>query len=327
MAKITWSIEGDPTDPPKKKKIPIIGYRNPEGLWEMPDGTTYANPEPYVLKDEKYTAGSYPAVNGKIPQGRKYMMYAESNTPDGWVEYAEGGPIKPPKKAPTLYVDDPNDPRLKAYNDSLNLYKAYQKQDILMGSNDTADGVKANEWIKKNPMKETAWTTKQLKDYRAKSIPFKRFDGTIEMISKDFQNEKDMFNGFFASEKDRELIRYYKSLGFTDNQIMYHTSPDIVSDEIRPIGNYYDGSAISPKYKNPIQPVELRQYTPLEPKQPNIAQSQFAQEELQPRYVEPVQKPPKAVNRYTAAGYPMVGDKKVPKGRVYSKDKWEIIED
>lgn len=46
-------------------------------------------------------------------------------------EYAEGGEIKEYKNGGVIYVDNPNDPRLQSYQDSLNIYnnaeKSYQK--------------------------------------------------------------------------------------------------------------------------------------------------------------------------------------------------------
>ena len=50
----------------------------------------------------------------------------------GIVRYGEGGPVKkqvPPTKKPNapLYVNDPNDPRLRAYQDSLDVYKLSKK--------------------------------------------------------------------------------------------------------------------------------------------------------------------------------------------------------
>lgn len=54
-----------------------------------------------------------------------------------------------------IVTNNLNDSRLKAYNDSLNLYKAYQMQDKLMG---TATG--------KVTLPVSAWNTKELKDAR-----------------------------------------------------------------------------------------------------------------------------------------------------------------
>ena len=78
-------------------------------------------------------------------------------------------------------------------------------------------------------------------------------------MAADFQSEKDQFkdgyNGFSARKEDKQLLDYYKKLGFKPNQIMYHSSPDIVSDKIKAIGTYFDGDADSPIYKKPVQPV------------------------------------------------------------------------
>lgn len=172
-------------------------------------------------------------------------------------QFALGGNIDPTKQKidKTVYTDNPNDPRIKKYNDSLNLYKAYKMQDKLMGK-------------ESKPVKDKyEWSSKELqKGRKLQPIPrgdgtyIKNNDGTPLLASPDFANEKSQFkNGFnsFSSRKeDKELIKYYKSLGFNDSNIMYHSSPDVVNDKIKPIGTYFDGTAHSPIYKKPTTPIK-----------------------------------------------------------------------
>ena len=144
-----------------------------------------------------------------------------------------------------IYTNNSNDPRLQSYNDSLNLHLATLKQKELMGLK--GNPIKSKENIK--------WDTKSLKQDRT---PI--WNNTLNMkIAKDFQNEKEMFqygfDGFSARKEDKKLLDYYKKLGFTSNNIMYHSSPDVVSDTIKPEFTYFDGTALSPYYKKPVQPI------------------------------------------------------------------------
>lgn len=152
--------------------------------------------------------------------------------------FQKGGKLKP------IYTSDPNSKELRAYQDSLNLYKAYIMQDKLMGDNKGG-----------NPLLPiSVWTPEKLKEARRKKIIKGMED--YGPLADDFQNEQDMFiDNYFVSDEDIKLIKYYKSLGFDDRNIMYHTSPDLVHPKIKPIGTYFDGRAQSPMYKKPVQPV------------------------------------------------------------------------
>jgi hypothetical protein len=119
----------------------------------------------------------------------------------------------------------------KSYTDSMNLYKAYRMQDKLMGPGS-------------EPIKEGRT---------------KRYDRGLNMaVAKDFQSETEQFadgyNAWTSRKEDKQLLDYYKKLGFKPNQIMYHSSPDIISDDIKAIGTYHDGTARSPIYMKPRGP-------------------------------------------------------------------------
>jgi hypothetical protein len=159
-----------------------------------------------------------------------------------------------------LYVDSKKDPAYKAYSDSLNLHRATIMQDKLMGPGSKRTNDKID------------WTTKELKEGRKQVIkPGLEHYGPI---SSDFQNEADQFkdgyDGFSARPQDKKLIDYYKSLGFTDNNIMYHSSPDVVSDKIKPIYTYSDGTAYSPYYKKPSRQVIVQKTPELKMKEAGL---------------------------------------------------------
>ncbi len=152
---------------------------------------------------------------------------------------------KKPKKVEPYVTSDPEEYayRKAAYDDSLRYYKAYQMQDKLMGPGS------------KRVKDSTKWNTTELKKGRKKTYD-KHLKG---WYADDYQNESDQFkkgyNEWSARKVDQDLIKYYKSLGFTDKDIMYHSSPDIVSDKIKAVGTYFDGNANSPIYRKPSQEV------------------------------------------------------------------------
>lgn len=155
----------------------------------------------------------------------------------------------------------------RTYNDSASLYNAMIMQDRLMGDN--GRGVFSN----------VDWTKKALKKGR-KENPIIKSDGSIltdfstglpVYSTKDFVSKYDQFgpnlnrfNQISARPKDLELINYYESLGFTEDDIMFHSSPDIVSDKIKPVGTYYDGTAYSPIYPKPKYPYSVKGEKPIE---------------------------------------------------------------
>ena len=173
----------------------------------------------------------------------------------GWLdelpaEYEDGGKLMYQQDMGRLpiYVDNPNDPRLQAYSDSLNLYKAYVMQDKLMGRNYSNENT-SNKFAPPRSL----WTPSELQK-RRKPI----WNSALKMnIAEDFQNEKEMFSdpGMpWSRPEDRKLLSYYRNLGFTDNNIMFHSSPDVIHPTIRAVGSYHDGTAWSPIYRKPKQP-------------------------------------------------------------------------
>ena len=206
----------------------------------------------YYKPGQRENAQTTPFVGGQ--NANNYIMS----------KYKNGGPTK--LNPPIVYTDRKEfEQANKNYTDSLNLFKAYQMQDKLMGpgSRVTSNKVNPNEW-----------TTKELLEKRKKRIV--RGLENYGPIADDFQNQKEQFTNSNTGKKeysisgrkeDEQLLNYYKSLGFTDKDIMYHSSPDIVSDKIRPIGVYFDGTAASPIYTQPVQPVVYQPQPVFNPQQ------------------------------------------------------------
>lgn len=178
-------------------------------------------------------------------------------------EMKSGGVRKAQNGLPPYYASSKNDPRYIAYSDSLNLHLATLEQDRLMGSerDEPIDNI-------------DYWTPEQLQDARVpKYNPILGYD-----IAKDYQSQEHQFQdedgdgkidyNDTARREDEQLINYYKSLGFTDDNIMYHSSPDLVHPTIKPSYTYFDGTAYSPYYVAPKQEVILNSKLPsIQPKQ------------------------------------------------------------
>jgi hypothetical protein len=202
---------------------------------------------------EQYSGGYEGRGTAFIPRYKKPVQ------PVVYKKLTQPGPkIKDDKTLPNvnikkeiIYTDNKNDPRLKAYNDSLNLYKAMQMQDKLMG--------KGSE-ISKYKLDKNDYTKKQLKE--ARKIDPKYGVGIDYQNEKEFREESKKDNRYVRPE-DIKLLNYYKSLGFNDDNIMYHQSLDIASDKIRPVGSYFDGTAYSPVFKKPVQPVVYKKPDPV----------------------------------------------------------------
>jgi hypothetical protein len=212
-----------------------MGYWNPDNHGKIveissPDITMEGVDQPLLgISDTGDTKLMQPGENYKF-KGKKVTEY----------------PVAQNGKRQPIYTNDPR--KVQSYNDSLNLYKAMRMQDELMGDNKYG----------KPLLPASAWTVQKLKEARKRKI----VKGLEEYgpIGDDFQNEKDMFkDNHFATLNDKKLIKYYKSLGFTDDNIMYHTSADLVHPKIKAIGSYFDGSAQSPVYKKPVQPYILQE--------------------------------------------------------------------
>ena len=200
--------------------------------------------------------------NGYIPEYSSYIKDIEPRTPEKEMrriktpKFNYGGDLPKAQNGKNiLYVDSKKDPAYKAYSDSLNLYKAMIMQDKLMGSNTTNDPYINARRAGNNKPPLSDFTVKSLKEGRVpRLVPGLEHLGPI---ARDFNNAAELkdFANFLGSKNDIKLLDYYKSLGFNDNNIMYHTSADVVHPKIKPVDSYWDGSAWSPVYKKPRRQV------------------------------------------------------------------------
>lgn len=243
------------TDPSTHYMTSFDSYAVPTVQEDYIGGSLSYNPNPAPSKaDFKFDTPEQAAYFAK-----NYKQASAAKT----FQQKNGGVRKAQNGLPPYYASSKNDPRYIAYNDSLNLNLATLAQDRLMGpgSNKSTDNI-------------DYWTPEQLQDARTpKYHPILGY-----AIARDYQSQEDQFQdedgdgkidyNFTARKEDEQLINYYKSLGFTDDNIMYHSSPDLVHPTIKPSYTYFDGTADSPYYVAPKQEVILSSKLPLiQPKQ------------------------------------------------------------
>lgn len=139
------------------------------------------------------------------------------------------------------------DRAIALYNDSLQLYNAYQFQ-----KNNIRPLDEYSSRIKKGS------TKKDIAGWDPKSAKKRRLTG------EDYKNLNDYKKDWPKDYSGHKVVNYYKGLNFSSpTEIMYHTSPDLVHPSIKPIKSYYDGEGWSPVYMKPRVNPKLQQ-TPTE---------------------------------------------------------------
>jgi hypothetical protein len=148
-----------------------------------------------------------------------------------------------------LYVMSETDPRYQAYNDSLNLWKAYQFQKTNIHS----------EPLVRQMAKEVGMSYEDLKAQRQKNFT-QNARGALDAKKYSYDSFKydptQQYDPIDPSVGDQKIFDYYKTLSFHGPVILgKYSSPDIVHKNIRPVKEYFDGVATSPVYQKPEQPV------------------------------------------------------------------------
>jgi hypothetical protein len=139
------------------------------------------------------------------------------------------------------YTDNPQDPALHKYLDSLNLYKGYQAQSLIDSKKPMGDSQKKvkSDFLKMSESKRRKWFGTGVDDYWTSEKKFK----------------KDV-------PDDAPLIDKYKKLHFSNNVTTgLWTTPDLYSSEIAPTDIYYGGpnahsGAFNPIYKKPVNEIK-----------------------------------------------------------------------
>jgi hypothetical protein len=217
-------------------------------------------------------------------QGDGYSNVGRNSSPAWGGQFQEGGeiPIAQGGTKKPIYVKSKNDPRYKAYQDSLRLYKAYQFQknnpitsnkqkDLGITNLSSYKPLKMDyEKIEKLLAKEKVLYNKQLNETKKGN-----YSGKAYKEYAAFSKQNPNINAYTATtvpgfekraisggedkhviNKSKKVINYYKSLGIKDENINFYTSPDVYDAKIKPISEYYDGYAVSPVYAKPKQNIE-----------------------------------------------------------------------
>jgi len=223
----------------------------PQGAWMgLAPNNNYSNVQPKQEVIYKEPVKSLPKPTSRINNVKKSIEAVNSAKAE----------IKP------IYTENPNDPRLRSYNDSLNLYKAYAFQ-------------KENTNYMPS-VKEVVTTLNkirpELKMTPAKLIQEKEKNngriGQSKPLRKNAFNYNDPNFGKGLdplTSADTKVYNYLKSLKFNEpTRIGQYSSPDVVHKSIKPVGEYFDGIALSPVYKKPVQPVIYKKPEPVKVEKP-----------------------------------------------------------
>lgn len=218
------------------------------------------------------------------------------------LSFSDGGPIKPPKKIEPIIVNDKNDKRLRAYNDSLSLYNIGEDIEKLHSKNKlTLDDARAMDRTRdkyRKSLRELNGTTPQptgkkpLHIYKPSVISLILPAGQVLTYDKPVQP-------VVYQPKEQQAQSAPKPKTYTN------------AEELKTIMKNHDPKKV-------LQVAYKSQLEQIQPKQPNIEQNDIMPDQipLQPEVYSPKAA---AVNTYTSAGYPMVGGKTVPTGRVHDK--------
>jgi hypothetical protein len=228
-------------------------------------GTMQEHQENY--NDSKATASPDMVGDGFSNVGRNY-------SPAWGGQFQEGGEIpnaQKGKKLKPITTNDPTDPRLHKYLDSLNLYKGYELSKKYNIQDENAKLVPKT--VSKGKVKYSKASVdphNSYEDYLIYQKKFsKKFNETydkqgMEGIKKDpFFNTKKAKTNAFKTKKDlgkyakeaEQLANEYEKLSFREpTETGYWKTPDLYHPTISDIGSYYKG-AYNPIFKKPNQEV------------------------------------------------------------------------
>lgn len=157
-----------------------------------------------------------------------------------------------------IYVDTPNDPRLRAYRDSLDLYNATEYQKQLTGNT-------SKKPLMSSPTGMSVLSDEAMKFYGLKGRSFGQrlkdaWNGTEKHVEADSYERASGKTAFKHDDKlksnDIKVINYIKSLNNPNIYAIDRTSPEFYHKTIMPENYYVSGEGpINQSYKKPVQPV------------------------------------------------------------------------
>lgn len=278
-----------PTQMPLKNKMVLpLGrsYRNEGKHKEKQGGKTYYG-EFEKIVDPKTGKIRY------IPTGNKKEFITVEDP-----SFKSGGEMYEAQRG-AVVISDPNEYKYRRamYDDSLNLYKAYQFQKSHINPKPALQEF-VNDYNQRRreypemrrPGDPRTLTVEQLMKTRKAN-----FNRQLPRYShKDYQqvkrNPRGGFDPMDRRTGDYAIYNYYKSLPFNNDVALgNYSSPDVWHSKINPSGSYFDGIAFSPKYKKPVEPVEFGESEIIESKP--VLPKQVISESVQTENMLPVQMP------------------------------------
>lgn len=259
------------SDNPKEKK-PFdffnfgLGMRRASAGLSWLSGIKERNRQNQYLQNQLSTLGQLDALPAEQPN--PYNLYAKYG--GKLSKFANGGQEDPKKKQQEkprkpIIVTDKNDPRLRAYNDSLNLYN-YSKLQQQLTKPLTYEKVPINATFEKDNYPRQ----KRLEDYKKQLLEalnnkvIKKED--YDLMIKNSEN----LSGVSKSTTDKALQKKGDDI-IKNNPNFYwmndENSPDLFHKKIKPVKSYTassDKGARNWIFKEPTQPVVYQEEKKLE---------------------------------------------------------------
>jgi hypothetical protein len=294
-----WSTDGY-VDVSKHPTIGATHYGQLEnsggGYDRKPDGTVryFTNyPKASGVQEKVYDD----TEKGKI-LAERFGVYKKPVQPVYYKKPEGEKPIKT-ESSKSIVITDPKEYKYRKamYDDSLNLYKAYQFQKSHINPKprvkDFVDmyNKTSREYPElRRPGQPKTMTIEQIMKERKTNFNKRLPKYTHKDYSAVKKNPRGDFDPMDKRVGDYKIQGYYKSLPFNyDIAIGVHSSPDIWHSKINPSGSYFDGIAYSPKYKKPVEPVEFGESEFIESKP--VLPKQVISESVQTENMLPVQMP------------------------------------
>jgi len=190
--------------------------------------------EHFILENQRRYANHIGSSRKYVPQDETLMQ--------------QGGQVRPPIRGTREQYN--------AYQDSLNLYKAYQEQLKYNPPQDVKQSFAATHF---KPTDRVYKENVDARDNFRNSTPTQKLKWFEESPVDYWHNEKQFRQDV---PEDAPLIDFYKNLTFsTPTKTGLWTTPDLFNSKIAPVDIYFGGNKLNnaawnPVFKKPVQPIQ-----------------------------------------------------------------------
>ena len=284
---------------PSSKSSSFISFSSPKkGAEQINDFMSNNKDAQYIILDNgrfRHYASNPEGLSTKNQQNyySQDYLYPEEKGYNIVIQKKYGGDLPKAQNGKPIKVDNPADPRLHQYMDSLNLYNAYQKQLEMLPEDGDLKGdpvPRRTDYLDifyqgaKGIDPGTAYykNIKEFKDAEVARTEFnKKYPSTMPGYPDFNAAEKDpdfkkyypdldaatnieTFKAMLAHQEalghgrksDADLALYYDNLDFYNPAVTgYWSTPDLGHSTIKPTERYF-GSSWNPVYAEPKQPYE-----------------------------------------------------------------------